>query len=86
MGRVFPAVLHRGQPALLRVPTDISEWLYEIGDKSRNMISKARRLGYYFKNVDPSEVGQDIYEVRTSDPMRQGRGIPEYFHTIHQNL
>ena len=77
----FPAVLHRGQPALLRVPADISEWLYEIGDKSRNMISKARRLGYYFKNVDPTEVGQDIYEVRTSDPMRQGRGIPEYFYT-----
>lgn len=77
----FPAVLHRGRPALLRIPSDISEWLYEIGDKSRNMISKARRLGYFFKDVDPSEVGQDIYEVRTSDPMRQGRGIPEYFHT-----
>ena len=77
----FPAVLHRGSPALLKVPKDISEWMFEIGDKSRNMISKARRLGYYFKDVDPSEVGQGIYEVRTSDPMRQGRSIPEYFYT-----
>lgn len=77
----FPAILFRGFPALLRIPSDISEWLYEIGDKSRNMISKARRLGYCFKDIDPSEVGQDIYEVRISDPVRQGKSIPEYFHT-----
>ncbi|WP_156802358.1 hypothetical protein [Leeia oryzae] len=77
----FPAILHRGQPALLKIPKDISEWMYEIGDKSRNMISKARRFGYYYKDVDPSDVGQGIYEVRTSDPMRQGRSIPEYFYT-----
>lgn len=77
----FPVVLHRGRPALLTVPRDISQWLYEIGDKSRNMISKARRNGYCYKEVELNDVAHDIYEIRTSDPMRQGRKIPEYFYT-----
>ncbi|WP_236872381.1 heparinase II/III domain-containing protein [Burkholderia territorii] len=78
---LVPASLQRAQPAFLEIPASLDAYLKSIGDKSRNMIRKARRLGYEFRNVAPETLGQDIYEIRTSDPMRQGRPIPEYFHT-----
>ena len=80
-GELVPASLQRAQPALLEIPASLDAYLKSIGDKSRNMIRKARKLGYEFRRLTPEMLGQDIYEIRTSDPMRQGRPIPEYFHT-----
>lgn len=80
-GELVPASLQRAQPAFLEMPASLDAYLKSIGDKSRNMIRKARKLGYEFRNVAPEMLGQDIYEIRISDPMRQGRPIPEYFHT-----
>ncbi|RKU03689.1 heparinase [Burkholderia sp. Nafp2/4-1b] len=80
-GELVPASLQRAQPAFLEIPTSLDAYLKAIGDKSRNMIRKARKLGYEFRNIAPETLGQDIYEIRTSDPVRQGRPIPEYFHT-----
>ncbi|WP_410594782.1 hypothetical protein, partial [Bacillus sp. SIMBA_074] len=62
---------------MLGIPDSIDAYWSDIGDKSRNMVRKARRLGYQFRAIDPDEYGQDIYEIRTSDPMRQGRPIPD---------
>lgn len=72
---------YRTPPAFLKIPQSIDEWLFEIGDKSRNMISKARRLGVSSAEASPDDYSQDIYEIRTSDPLRQGRSIPDYFYT-----
>ena len=80
-GELVPASRQRAQPAFLEIPASVDEYLKSIGDKSRNMIRKARKLGYEFRNIAPETLGQDIYDIRTADPMRQGRPIPEYFHT-----
>lgn len=79
-GELIPASIQRARPAMLEIPESIDVYWSDIGDKSRNMVRKARRLGYEFRAIDPDEYGQDIYEIRTSDPMRQGRPIPEYYY------
>jgi hypothetical protein len=80
-GELVPASVQRSQPAILELPRTIDDYLRAIGDKSRNMIRKACKQGYEFKRVGPDAYGQDIYEIRTSDPMRQGRKIPEYYYS-----
>ncbi|WP_060339348.1 heparinase II/III family protein [Burkholderia territorii] len=79
-GELIPASILRARPAMLEIPASIDLYWSGIDDKSRNMVRKARRLGYEYRAVDPGEYGQDIYEIRTSDPMRQGRPIPEYYY------
>ncbi|WP_034176640.1 hypothetical protein [Burkholderia ambifaria] len=79
-GELIPASMQRARPAMLVIPDSIDAYWSGIGEKSRNMVRKARRLGYEFRAIDPDEYGQDIYEIRTSDPMRQGRPIPEYYY------
>lgn len=80
-GELIPASIQRARPAMLEIPESIDEYWAGIGDKSRNMIRKARRLGYEFREVGPGSYDQDIYEIRTSDPMRQGRPIPDYYYS-----
>lgn len=72
------SVLH-AKPAMLRIPSTLDGYLDKIGDKSRNMIRKAQKLGYSYKRVDPEQYLDDIWAIRTSDPVRQGKPIPEYF-------
>jgi hypothetical protein len=78
-GELISGSLQRARPAFLSVPQNIDAYLFDIGDKSRNMIHKAQRLGYQLCDKDYEAYGQDIYEVRVSDPERQGRPIPDYF-------
>ncbi|WP_348771949.1 DUF6270 domain-containing protein [Burkholderia sp. Tr-862] len=80
-GELMPASLQKASPAFLTIPDTVEEYLRSIGDKSRNMIQKANRLGYRFHEGGPAGFEQDIYEIRTSDPMRQGRPIPEYYYS-----
>lgn len=74
-----PITVFHERPAMLRVPRELGTYLGEIGDKSRNMIRKAQRLGYVYRKVDPDEYLDDVLAIRTSDPMRQGKPIPQYF-------
>ncbi|WP_321819964.1 MULTISPECIES: DUF6270 domain-containing protein [unclassified Burkholderia] len=80
-GELMPASLQKARPAFLTIPDTIEAYLRSIGDKSRNMIQKANRLGYRFHEGGHAGFDQDIYEIRTSDPMRQGRPIPEYYYS-----
>lgn len=80
-GELLPASRQLRNPAFLSIPRDIDTYLYQIGDKSRNMLHKAQRMGYEFLTEDWQKYGQDIHDIRTSDPMRQGKPIPEYFYT-----
>jgi hypothetical protein len=80
-GELLPASLQKAKPAFLVIPRTIDEYLYQIGDKSRNMLHKAQRIGYEFREVGPEGFEQDIYAIRTSDPMRQGRPIPQYYYS-----
>lgn len=74
-----PVTLYHAQPAMLRIPGSVSAYLQSIGDKSRNMIRKAERGGYVYREVDPNNYLDDVLAIRTSDPERQGKAIPEYF-------
>jgi hypothetical protein len=78
-GVKVPVTAFHGQPAMLRIPADFDSYLEIIGDKSRNMIRKARRMGYVYKKVDPDLYLDDVLTIRTSNPLRQGRPIPDYF-------
>ncbi|WP_230947711.1 DUF6270 domain-containing protein [Burkholderia territorii] len=80
-GELMPASMQKARPAFLTIPDSIEAYLRSIGDKSRNMIHKANRLGYRFHEGSHAGFDQDIYEIRTSDPMRQGRPIPEYYYS-----
>lgn len=75
------ATVYHGQPAMLRIPESIAAYLASIGDKSRNMIRKAERAGYVYREANPDHYLDDILAIRTSDPIRQGKAIPEYFKT-----
>ena len=78
-GQDVPATIYHAQPAMLRIPDSLTDYLAQIGDKSRNMIRKAQRGGYAYRDVDPDRYLDDILDIRTSDPLRQGKEIPEYF-------
>lgn len=80
-GELLPASMQKASPAFLTLPDTVEEYLRSIGDKSRNMIQKASRLGYHFLDGSHKDFDQDIYEIRTSDPMRQGRPIPDYYYS-----
>ncbi|WP_152608110.1 hypothetical protein [Burkholderia sp. A9] len=80
-GELIPANLQNSAPAFLVIPQTTDDYLFEIGDKSRNMLRKAKRMGYVFSEVAPEGYEADIVAIRTSDPMRQGRPIPEYYYS-----
>lgn len=67
------------QPAMLAIPESIDAYFSSIGDKSRNMVRKATRAGYEYRAVDPNLYIDDIVDIRTSAPLRQGKKIPGYF-------
>jgi hypothetical protein len=44
------------------------------------MVRKASRSGYHYVAVDPNQYIDDIVEIRTSAPIRQGKAIPVDFY------
>lgn len=78
-GSTAPVTLFNGTPAMLRIPQSQANYLERIGDKARNMIRKAQRQGYVYSKVDPNDYLDDVLEIRTSDPVRQGKPIPDYY-------
>ena len=85
-GAAIPITIYHSMLAMLRVPSTIESYAQRIGDKSRNMVRKAERLGYRYTSVDPDQYLDDIVTIRTSEPMRQGRPIPGYFHSKPRHL
>ena len=81
-----PLTAYHSKPAMLSIPKSIETYMYEIGDKSRNMIRKAIKLGYSYKVVLPNNYIDDIVKIRTSDTLRQGQAIPEYFYQRPDNV
>jgi len=78
-GGTVPVTLFNGTPAMLRIPQTQANYLDRIGDKARNMVRKAQRQGYAYRKVDPNDYLDDVLEIRTSDPVRQGKPIPDYY-------
>lgn len=76
--RVAGTLFH-GRPAMLRIPDTLAGYMSVIGDKGRNMVRKAQRQGYAYRKVDPDQYLDDVVAIRTSDPERQGKSIPDYF-------
>lgn len=74
-----PVTLFHGQPAMLRIPATLAAYMRTVGDKGRNMVRKAQRQGYAYRKVDPDQYLDDVLAIRTSDPKRQGKSIPDYF-------
>lgn len=74
-----PVTVFNGTPAMLRIPESHAKYLEKIGDKARNMIRKAQRQGYVYRKVDPDDYLDDVLAIRTSNPERQGKPIPEYY-------
>jgi len=68
------------RPAMLEIPESIDIYAQRIGDKSRNMVRKAARAGYAYLPVDANQYIDDVLEIRTSAPIRQGKEIPATFH------
>lgn len=46
---------------------------------ARKAARRARRLGYYYKDVDPEQYLDDIFTIRSSAKERQGRPMPGYY-------
>ena len=76
----IPITVFHTMLAMLKIPPTIESYFQRIGDKSRNMVRKAERLGYRYQPVDPDQYLDDIATIRTSEPLRQGRPIPDYFY------
>ena len=85
-GRQLFARTYTGNPSFLVIPKSHADYLKFIGDSSRNMIRKARRLGYEYRAVNPDDYPDDILEIRTSTEIRQGKKIPEYFYQRPQSI
>jgi hypothetical protein len=65
------AILLYDPQALLGIPHTHEEYLAQVGSKTRNMIRKAERQGYEFKEFVWNEHLGEIYEINTSKEIRQ---------------
>lgn len=82
-GKVFydnGHITHSHKPAMIIVPSTFAEYLKMIGCKSRNMIKKCQRQGYFAKEIEFNDYLQDIYETNISMPVRQGRPMSEHYY------
>ena len=68
--------------ALIKVPL-YSEWLSQIGKKTRNMIRKAEKSGVKTELINPSEeLAEGIRKIFNETPIRQGRAFSHFGWTI----
>lgn len=69
--------------ALMRVPGSLEEWQAEHRT-ARKRAWRAERLGYRFEPFDRSRYTDDIHEINTSLPERQGRPMSDGYLTRRQ--
>ncbi|KWF93569.1 hypothetical protein WL93_10090 [Burkholderia diffusa] len=81
-GRDSVASVYKMPMATLVVPADLDSYMFLVGDKSRNMIKKAIRLGYRYQKSEPENHLEEIRDIRVSNPMRQGKPIPQSFYEL----
>ncbi len=65
--------------ALLRIPASHENYLEEVGGKTRNVIRKADRYGYEFKEFVWNEHLGEIYEINTSKEVRQSEPMRGWY-------
>jgi hypothetical protein len=56
--------------AILRIPLSHEEYLQAVGAKTRNMIRKAEKQRYEFREFDWDKHMDDIYDINTSKEVR----------------
>lgn len=65
--------------ALLRLPAAHGEYLERVGPKTRNVIRKAAKTGYEFREFAWDDHLDEIYDVNTSTEVRQGRPMRGWY-------
>lgn len=65
--------------ALLPIPATPEAYLDAVGPKTRNVIRKAGRTGYEFREFDWNDHLEEIYEVNTSSEIRRGRPMEGWY-------
>jgi hypothetical protein len=73
------AILLYAPLALLRIPSSHEEYLAQVGCKTRNMIRKAERQGYKFKEFVWNDHLDEIYEINTSKEVRQSEPMRGWY-------
>jgi hypothetical protein len=58
--------------SLLELPDSVQEWR-DQHRTARKRADRAERLGYRFEEIDRSQYADDIFDIHTSLPERQGR-------------
>jgi hypothetical protein len=65
--------------ALLRIPSSHEEYLAQVGNKTRNIIRKAERQGYEFKEFVWNDHLDEIFEINTSKEVRQSEPMRGWY-------
>jgi hypothetical protein len=73
------AVLFYYPLALLRIPSSHEKYLADVGTKTRNMIRKAEKQGYEFKEFIWNDHLDEIYEINTSKEVRQSEPMRGWY-------
>lgn len=72
--------------AALNINESVEEYLKLIGPKSRNMIKKAERNGFFCEIIEWNDFLDDIYEINTSTQFRQGRQMDAAYLSYPQRI
>jgi hypothetical protein len=75
----YNATLLRQPLALIKLPPMHEEYLNLVGDKTRNMIRKADRSGYEFKEFIWNDYLYDIHEINTSKTIRSAGAMRGWY-------
>jgi hypothetical protein len=72
-------ITHGIKPAMIILVNNHSEYLKIIGCKSRNMLTKCHKNGYFGHIINFNDYLKDIYEANTSKEIRQGIPMTEWY-------
>jgi hypothetical protein len=64
---------------LLELPAEHGEYLERVGPKTRNMIRKAAKSGYEYREFRWNDHLEEIHAVNTSAELRQGRPMQGWY-------
>jgi hypothetical protein len=79
IGTPAGSVLLYAPLALLRIPSSHEDYLAQIGNKTRNMIRKAERQGYEFKEFVWNGHLDEIFEINTSKEVRHSEPMRGWY-------
>lgn len=75
-------VLLRYPLALLIIPSEHNKYLKTVGAKTRNMIRKAEKEGYYFEEFDWNKHLDDIFKINTSKDIRSAGAMAGWYREL----